>query len=303
MASSRTQKNITMTTALRTKGSVLIVDDEASILSMCHDVLTRQGYRCHTATSGDMALELINTLSFDIMLTDILMPGMGGFELTERAKKLNPNMLVIIMTGFAEDFSYDSAIQAGASDFIKKPFTIAELMARIKNVTLQEKLRVMSITDELTGLFNRRGFFNLAEQELKLARRNKKRIFILYIDVNNFKEINDRLGHHEGDVALVDTANVLRSTFRDPDIIARIGGDEFVVIPVEPDTINMEVIINRLQKNFARHNESEKRNFTLSVSVGVAEGSSSIDELLAKADKSMLEQKKLRRKNQTEKYG
>ncbi|RPI35534.1 MAG: diguanylate cyclase [Nitrospiraceae bacterium] len=292
-----------MTTALETKGSVLVVDDETSILSMCNDVLTRQGYRCHTVTSGEMALELINTMSFDLMLTDILMPGIGGFDLTEKAKKLNPNMLVIIMTGFAEDFSYDSAIQSGASDFIKKPFTIAELMARIKNVTLQEKLRVMSVTDELTGLFNRRGFFNLAEQQLKLARRNKKKVFILYIDVNNFKQINDRLGHHEGDVALIDTANVLRSTFREPDIIARIGGDEFVVIPVEPDTINTEVILNRLQKNFDKHNESEKRNFTLSVCVGVAEGSSSIDELLAQADTSMLEQKKLRRQNQLEKHG
>jgi len=294
---------VTMTTALETKGSVLVVDDETSILSMCNDVLTRQGYRCHTVTSGEMALELINTMSFDLMLTDILMPGIGGFDLTEKAKKLNPNMLVIIMTGFAEDFSYDSAIQSGASDFIKKPFTIAELMARIKNVTLQEKLRVMSVTDELTGLFNRRGFFNLAEQQLKLARRNKKKVFILYIDVNNFKQINDRLGHHEGDVALIDTANVLRSTFRDPDIIARIGGDEFVVIPVEPDTINTEVILNRLQKNFDKHNGSEKRNFTLSVCVGVAEGSSSIDELLAQADTSMLEQKKLRRQNQLEKHG
>ncbi len=285
-----------MTETVQINGSVLIVDDEISVVNMLREILTYEGYRCHTATSGDAALQLLNTMSFDIMLTDVTMPGIGGFELTEKAKKINPRLLVIVMTGFGDEFSYDSAIESGASDFIRKPFALTELMARIKNVKLQEQLRLMSVTDELTGLFNRRGFFSLAEQQLKLARRNKKGIFILYIDVNNLKEINDRLGHHVGDIALIDTANVLRTTFRAPDIIARIGGDEFVVIPVEPDADNMNTIIQRLQENLARHNGSEKRSFTLSVCVGVSEGSSSIDELLAQADKSMFEQKKLRQK-------
>jgi diguanylate cyclase (GGDEF)-like protein len=286
----------------QTTGSVLIVDDDATMLDTLQETLTLAGYRCEKAIDGNLALRLLNTMSFDIILTDIVMPGIGGFELTERAKKLNPNMLVIIMTGFIDQFSYDRAIQSGASDFIKKPFTIAELMVRIQHVKLQEKLRVMSITDELTGLLNRRGFFSFAEQQLKLSRRKKKRVCILYVDMDNMKSINDRLGHQEGDVALKGAANVLRATFRDSDIIARIGGDEFVVIPIESDEESMEIITTRLQKNVDKHNESEKRNFTLAVSVGISYydpgGNSSIDELLAQADRSMFEQKKLKRKHE-----
>ena len=145
-------------------GSVLIVDDETAILEILHETLSLEGYRCDKAASGDVAITMLKTVMFDIMITDIVMPGLGGLELTKQAKKLNPAMPVIVMTGFIDEFTYDKAIESGAADFIKKPFTAAELLMRIKHVIQQEKLRVMAITDELTGLLNRRGFFNLAEQ-------------------------------------------------------------------------------------------------------------------------------------------
>ncbi len=281
--------------------TVLIVDDETSIREILHETLSLEGYQCSKAASGDAAIAMLNTRSFDILITDIVMPGLGGLELTELAKKLNPSMPVIIMTGFIDEFTYDKAIESGASDFIKKPFTAAELLMRIKHVWQQEKLRVMAITDELTGLLNRRGFFNLAEQQLKLARRNDQEIFMVYVDIDNMKDINNRLGHQEGDIALTDTAHLLRTTFRDSDIIARIGGDEFVVITIGSDENSLESITARLRKNVHTLNKSNLRGHALSLSFGITgftpEGSGSLDALLTRADKLMLEQKVLKRKS------
>jgi diguanylate cyclase (GGDEF)-like protein len=284
-----------------TTGSVLIVDDETTILEILHETLSLEGYRCDKAASGDVAIAMLKTRPFDIMITDIVMPGLGGLELTEQAKKLNPAMPVIVMTGFIDEFTYDKAIASGASDFIKKPFTAVELLMRIKHVRQQEKLRVMAITDELTGLLNRRGFFNLAEQQLRIARRRRKWVYMVYVDIDNMKEINNRLGHQEGDVTLTDTAHLLRATFRDSDIIARIGGDEFVVITVESDENSLEHITDRLQKNVDDHNRSNKREHALSLSFGISrytpESSGSLDILLTQADKLMLEQKVLKHKS------
>ena len=283
------------------QSSIIIVDDDESFLNMLKERFVLEGYRCETATSAESALELIGKTFFDIMLTDISFPGMKGFELTEQARKLRPEMMVIIMTGFIDEFSYDGAIEAGASDFIKKPFTFKELKVRIEHAGMQEKQRVMAITDELTGLCNRRGFFTLAEQQLNLAKRQKKGICMLYADVDNLKGINDTLGHQKGDLALIDTSNLLKATFRESDIIARIGGDEFVVIPVGPERDNVEIITARFQQNLKDHNAKRSRSYKLSISFGVAyfdpENPCSIDELLAQGDKMMYDQKRLKRKD------
>ncbi len=278
---------------------ILIVDDDETLCSILKETFSTGEYQCETATSAEDALERISKTPFDIMLTDISLPGMKGFELTAQAKKMRPDMPVVIMTGYIDDFSFDSAIEAGASDFIKKPFTLRELKTRIALVKVQEKQRVMSITDELTGIYNRRGFFTLAEQRLKLAKRQRRGIFMLYADVDGLKTINDTLGHQEGDMALVDTAKLLKATYRESDIIARIGGDEFVVIPVGSAGDDIETITARLQKNLDHHNATENRDYTLSISIGIAcydpENPCSIDKLLATGDRIMYEHRKIKR--------
>src|SRR4030042_4829587 len=212
------------------RNSILIVDDDESLLDILKTALSSEGYRCETATNLESAIELIDKISFDIMITDIRMPGIEGFELTEKAKIIRPDIAVVIMTAFIDEFSYDRAIEVGASDFIKKPFTLKELIARIQHVKVQKRIRSMLVTDELTGLYNRRGFFTFAEQEIKLANRLRRELYLLYADLDNLKEINDSFGHMEGDSVLIETAKILRETFRQSDIIARIGGDEFVAI-------------------------------------------------------------------------
>jgi len=161
---------------------------------------------------------------------------------------------------------------------------------------MEEKLRNLSLTDALTGLYNRRGFFTLVEQLLKLSKRQKTGTFMLYADVDNLKDINDTFGHQEGDLALIEIANILKKNFRESDIIARIGGDEFVAIPVGTAGDTIEIITARLQKSFEIYNEERNCSYKLSLSVGTAyydpERPCSIDELLIQGDKLMYERKR-----------
>jgi len=203
---------------------------------------------------------------------------------------------VIIMTGFLEDFTYDEVVEAGATDFIKKPFTIKEITARLKHVRMQEEMRSLMLRDQLTGVYNRRGFFTMVEHLFKVAKRKKRGMYMLYADLDNLKQINDKFGHQEGDAALEDIAAILKKNYRESDIIARIGGDEFVVIPVGTKGDRIETILERLDKAIESHNLKSSREYRLSISAGLAfydpENPSSVDELLARGDRSMYERKK-----------
>jgi diguanylate cyclase (GGDEF)-like protein/PAS domain S-box-containing protein len=164
---------------------------------------------------------------------------------------------------------------------------------------LEERLRAQTLTDELTGLYNRRGFLALVEPLLKLARRQKKTLCMLYADMDKLKEINDTFGHQEGDLAIKDTATIFKTTYRESDIIARIGGDEFVVIPVESAGNNSVGIESRLQEKIENHNAEEERAYKLSISCGIAYYDpsipTSIDELLLQGERLMYEEKKKKR--------
>jgi diguanylate cyclase (GGDEF)-like protein/PAS domain S-box-containing protein len=182
---------------------------------------------------------------------------------------------------------------------------IFKLVHVVRDITdrkrMEKELHALSLTDELTGLTNRRGFFSLAEQQLKLSNRLKRRLFMLYIDVDNLKRINDAFGHKEGDLVLIETANILTECFREADVIARISGDEFVVILVGSADYIIEDITARLQNNLQNHNQSRNRSYELSLSVGIAyydpECPCSLDELLSHGDKMMYEQKRLKRQS------
>ncbi len=155
----------------------------------------------------------------------------------------------------------------------------------------EEKLRELSLVDELTGLNNRRGFMLLAEQQLLAAGRMKQKALLLYADLDGLKRINDTLGHTEGDRALIDTAGLLRKTFRSSDIIARLGGDEFVVLAIDTADNANETILARLQDYLRIHNLYGNRHHRLSVSVGIAHFDPArpctLEELLEQGDKAM----------------
>ncbi len=167
---------------------------------------------------------------------------------------------------------------------------------------MEQELRELSLTDELTGLYNRRGFFTLAEQHTRMANRNKNRVYILYADMDNLKVINDTYGHHEGDAALVMTAQILKSSFRDSDIIARIGGDEFVVMPIGMTETEAKITVGRLCKYIETANRERSDGDRLSLSLGVThydpQRPSTIEELLVRGDRAMYANKKDKKSQQ-----
>lgn len=163
---------------------------------------------------------------------------------------------------------------------------------------MEEQLLILSLTDELTGLYNRRGFMTMAEQQMKVAERMKKGMHLLSADLDNLKWINDTHGHKVGDEVLRETADILRETFRKVDIIARIGGDEFVVFMLESDIAGTDFVESRLEETLESHNARAGRDFRISLSTGVAFYSPgercSVEDLLVQADKLMYEKKRLK---------
>ena len=161
---------------------------------------------------------------------------------------------------------------------------------------MEEELRSLSLTDELTGLYNRRGFLALADQYLKIVNRMKNKISILYADLDDLKTINDVFGHKEGDRAIIEAAGILRETFRESDVAARIGGDEFVVMPAVISNASLDSVLARLQNNIALANARADRSYQISISYGIAhydpEQPCTIEELLDRGDRMMYENKK-----------
>ncbi|MCX5876326.1 MAG: diguanylate cyclase [Deltaproteobacteria bacterium] len=171
--------------------------------------------------------------------------------------------------------------------------TFADITERRK---MEEKLRESAMTDELTGLFNRRGFMTLADKLIKISVRDKTDLLLVYVDFDNMKWINDSLGHTVGDQALVETATLLGDTFRLADVVARLGGDEFVILCTDNSALgNEETILSRLNENIEKTNRLISRQYPLSLSVGVGPyehlSPCSIDELLRRADRAMYENK------------
>jgi diguanylate cyclase (GGDEF)-like protein/PAS domain S-box-containing protein len=164
---------------------------------------------------------------------------------------------------------------------------------------LEEELRMQSVSDAMTGLYNRRGFLALAERQMKIAARSRMEIVLLFADMDGLKFINDHLGHRKGDEAIVEAASILREAFRDSDIIARVGGDEFVVLALGASLLNSAVLTRRFEECIESHNAREGRDYRIGISVGLVqcnpEEFCSIDELMSRADSLMYEQKKRRK--------
>jgi diguanylate cyclase (GGDEF)-like protein len=165
----------------------------------------------------------------------------------------------------------------------------------VKHALLDRELRYLALTDELTCLYNRRGFFAAAAHQLKLARRNMQGMLLFFCDLDNLKKINDTYGHAEGDLALVRAADALEEAFRESDVVARLGGDEFAVLALTSPDDNEEGLLRRLEKSVEKAGRNDRR-YQLSLSVGVArfdpKRAVSLGELMAEADKAMYEQKR-----------
>lgn len=241
---------------------------------------------------------------FDAVLLDLAMSDGQGLEALIRLHDQAPDVPIVVLTGIDDDALAVRALKAGAQDSLVKTQVDGNLLIRairyaIERHQLQVALRAMSLVDDLTALYNRRGFLTLARQQLKMADRMRKRLSFIFFDLDGLKAINDSLGHREGDVALLETADLLKETFRESDIIARIGGDEFVVLAMENVGVSPDTWTTRLQENLRARNARVDRRYALSVSMGVAyydpDFPCAIDDLFVRADALMYEQKRGKR--------
>jgi two-component system cell cycle response regulator len=283
---------------------ILLIEDNSADAKLIREMLKDTSVPVPDlvhASRLSAGLQRISEERFDALLVDLGLPDSKGIDTLKKVLVQAPEVPIIVLTGLADEVTGIQAMQVGAQDYLVKGSVNGDLLIRsiryaIERKRLMTELRKLSLLDDLTGLNNRRGFFALAEQQMRLAKRQRRELLVMLADLDGMKKINDTLGHEEGDLALRDTATIMKETFRGSDVIARIGGDEFAVCIVEDEKSGEDVVAKRLQKNLDEYNNGEARPFTLSLSLGFARcayGSScSIDEMLSKADKLMYEQKR-----------
>jgi len=260
------------------KGKILIVDDEPDTLEIIQALLQIEGYDVITALTGEDGVKEAQKEKPEVILMDINLPGIDGNEALRRIRKNNPIQCVIMLTAFA---TVDNAIQAlkeGATDFVKKPFENEHLIhivnqALEKSHTLMEKekleeeVRRLSITDDLTGLYNHRHFFKTLESELVRMKRQKTTLSLLMFDLDHFKRYNDLYGHLEGDKVLRKVGDIVRNSIRsNVDSGYRYGGDEFATLLIGASLDQTLAIAERI-----RASVEQARFQDITVSIGLAE--------------------------------
>lgn len=293
--------------------SVLLVEDEGIVAQDLEETVTRLGYRVvGVASEGVQAVCMAAELQPDLVVMDVSLRGeIDGIQAAQMIQERS-HVPVIFLTGHRDIQTIDRAVRTGPLGYLIKPFHEVELRCAIEvaihkhraEVATREReealrrnselLASLSLVDELTQLRNRRGFFELAQQALKIARREHYSMGLFFVDLNGLKNINDSLGHLAGDQALRDTANVLRRTFRESDIVARLGGDEFVALAhVAHDT---SVLRDRLREELSELNATGHRAYALDVSIGTTvvnvTTEDNIETLIARADAAMYEEKR-----------
>jgi two-component system cell cycle response regulator len=285
---------------------ILIVDDDAAIRDSMHEFVEMSGFSSSTAANAEDALEMLQSNTVDVVITDIMLPGMDGLELTDRIRK-NFEVDVIVMTGYSGDYSYEEAISKGASDFVFKPVRFEELLLRLRRVLKErrltqeriqmlEKLKRLSITDGLTKLYNSRYFYNQLKIEIDRTIRYQRPLSLLLLDIDKFKEYNDNYGHLEGDKVLIRLGQVIKSCLRKMDSAYRYGGEEFTVILPETEGDEAATVAERIRtaveiEHFYPQKENEPVTITISIGVTEFTWQEEIAVFVQRADKAMYQSK------------
>ena len=280
---------------------ILVVEDDDAIRNSIHEFLTKSDYKAFSAPTAEEAFEIIKSGTIQIVITDILLPGKDGLQLTSQIKQ-NYDIDVIVMTGYSENYSYEEAINKGASDLVFKPFRFEELLLRLKRVLKERRLtkernRILSklvnlaITDGLTKLYNLRHFYHLLEIEIDRCRRYTHPLALMLLDIDNFKVYNDTYGHLEGDKVLVRIGQIINSCLRTMDSAFRYGGEEFTVILPETTAEEANNVAQRIKAavEFENFFPEPGNIITVTISIGVTEyyNKESLSAFIKRADQAM----------------
>ena len=276
---------------------ILIVDDSTEVLEKTKALLTKVGYSAECATTGEEALNFLNENTVDLVLLDINMPSMNGYDVCLRIRQRYAldDLPVIFLTNREDSDSVAKGFMAGASDFISKSSVDEILLARV-NVHIRlarslRNLRDISLTDDMTGCFNRRhGMFSLREW-FSRSKRYGTQFAIIYFDLNGLKATNDRYGHQAGDLLLRSVSCSVKKMLRETDLLFRMGGDEFLVICPETDKKGAFICAERMQKAVSEITIVDKQ---ASFAFGLAHSSEDykeVDDMLHSADVSMYKMK------------
>ena len=294
--------------------TILVVDDNPTNLRLLVDLLHGNGFHVLIAKSGKRALEQLEEMNPDIILLDVKMPDMDGFEVCRRLKAipLGKDIPVIFMTALTNIESKMEAFKSGAVDYITKPLQVEEVLVRIKThlaivnlrrelqqriLELEEysqKFKQMSIKDSLTDLYNRRYFDECLENTYKHSKRYDRPLCVAIIDIDYFKQINDNFSHKVGDEVLKEVASIFQAQIRQSDTVARYGGEEFVIIFPETTCDQTIEVCERIRTAVEKYDWVKiQPDLKVTISIGVSDrtGLEDHEHMLSKADAKLYEAK------------
>jgi two-component system cell cycle response regulator len=282
---------------------ILLIEESPEYARSLGESLNPPDAHRFTITHADRlstGLKYLAETTFEVILSDLALPDSAGFDTFSALHFQAVDTPIIILTSLNDEQLAIRTVRAGAEDYlIKGQFRPSSLTRAIyyaieRNKT-KIKLHEISLLDDLTELYNRRGFYTLARQQLKLARRERQDLTLILADLDNMKFVNDNFGHAEGDRALRSIAKLLKTTLRSTDIISRLDGDEFTVMAVGTSEYGAETILKRLQENIHRYNRNNGR-YRLALSIGFAQfdhrENLTLEDLVAEADRALYKNKR-----------
>lgn len=278
----------------------LVVDDDPDEIEILRRALHNHArdakFQLLVAQTLEDAFLQMEKLDVHLVILDLNLPDSRGFATFVQFQDRHYSVPVVVVTGHEDEELALRAIRMGAQDYIIKGLYRPDLTLRAMRFAI-ERHRIISshlgraMNDELTGLYNRRGFTEFGTKQLRLSVRDLKDLVLMYVDLDNMKTVNDTFGHEMGDQMLKDTADILRKALRETDIIARMGGDEFVALALGAAPEYTGIIVTRLMRCVQEFNQSKVRPFNISLSLGIASfdprNPIEMDELLIRADQAM----------------
>lgn len=290
---------------------ILVIDDDEDFRKMIRILLELNKYNVETVEDGYKGLEKIKNGNFDLILLDVMMPGISGIDVCYAIRIKNPEIPIILLTAKGEKEDLVTGINAGANDYITKPFETEVLLAKIKSLIrlkeLQDELKKtnkllesLATTDGLTGIYNHRYFYEKLNEEFERAKRYNSQLSLIMFDFDFFKKINDRYGHVVGDSVLVEMAKIVTSNIRKHDIFARYGGEEFVLLLPHTNAEGAVQEAERIRMAIESHHfENIEKRGDVTISMGIVTFPSKYisqpEDMVKLADAALYEAKKLGR--------